>query len=111
MSVTGFRVPMVRRQLWHPWAGRGRIAGDAPASPDPGAPDGRFKRLNVPGRGRVDIFDRAGMTMLASVWSKTDGTWEFVGLSLTTRLMVIGRDETATINAAVQDWILPVEIE
>lgn len=51
------------------------------------------------------------MLQLATVWSKTDGTWEFVGLSLTRHLMIIGRDETATVNAAVQDWILPDEVE
>lgn len=111
MTVAAFRIPSPRRQLWHEQIGRGRVGGDPPSSLDPDAPDGRFKRLNVPGRGRVDIFDRAGMLQLATVWSQSDGTWEFVGLNLTRHLMIIGRDETATVNAAVQDWILPVEIE
>lgn len=88
------------------FAGTGYLAGEAPDSGDPDSPDGRFKILNVPSRGRVVAFERSSMRVVASTLSKPDGTWRIDGLSTTVEYTVIGFDDRGLQNAAIQDWIV-----
>ena len=87
--------------------GRGHIAGEAPASADPGEPDGRFRKLNVPSQGRIDVLERRSRICVASVISKLDGTWRVDGLNPALHYVVIGYDDLKQQNAAIQDWIVP----
>lgn len=90
--------------------GFGYIAGEAPASPDPDEPDGRFRILNVPARGRVSVHDRLTMRCVASVISAEDGTWRIEGLRPDRPFVVIGFDDRGLQNAAIQDWIRPAPL-
>lgn len=86
--------------------GHGYIAGEAPTGPDD-PNDGRFKRLNVPSRGRITVHDRTSLRIVAATLSETDGTWQVGGLRPGVPFVVIGWDDTGAINAAVQDWVYP----
>ena len=87
--------------------GRGYIAGEAPASGDPDAPDGRFKILNVPSRGRVAVLERGAGRVIAQTLSAPDGTWRIDGLNEEMQFTVMGFDDRGLQNAAIQDWIQP----
>ena len=91
--------------------GFGYLAGEAPESSDPGAPDGRFRILNVPARGRVSVHDRLTMRCVASTVSAADGTWRIEGLRTDRYFVVIGFDDRGFQNAAIQDWIRPAAME
>lgn len=91
------------------YRGHGYVAGFAPASGDPDAPDGRFKRVNVPSRGRVCVYERLSMLCVGQTLSATDGTWLVGGLSLDHRYVVVGFDDKGIQNAAIQDWIAPAD--
>jgi hypothetical protein len=91
------------------YAGSGFLAGQAPAVPsDPNSPDGRFRILNVPSRGRVCVFERGTINCVASVLSAADGTWRVSYLDTTRPFTVIGYDDIGQQNAAIQDWVYPV---
>lgn len=83
----------------------GVIAGEAPASQ--GEPDGRFKILNEPTRGRIVAYERQGLRPVAMTRSKPDGTWKIEGLNPDRILVVIGFDDNGQVNAAIQDWVRP----
>ena len=87
--------------------GRGYLAGEAPLTPDPDEPDGRFKILNVPSRGRVSVYERVSMTCVRSTLSAADGTWRVEYINPDMRYVVIGFEDRGLQNAAVQDWIAP----
>ncbi len=81
------------------------MMGGQPAIGD--GPDGLLRRMNVPFQGRVLILERSTMTMVASTLSAPDGSWQVRGLSPSFKYMVIGVDGLATVNAAIQDWVVP----
>lgn len=87
--------------------GHGLIAGMAPVDPDPDAPDGRFKRLNVPSRGRIVVLERSTTRIIAMTRSAADGTWLIGGLNPSHIYTVVGFDDDGLVNAAIQDWITP----
>lgn len=87
------------------FSGHGLLAGMAPVDADPESPDGRFKRLNVPSRGRVVAFERSTMRPIAMTRSADDGTWLITGLNPDTIFTVVGFDDEGLVNAAIQDWI------
>lgn len=88
-------------------AGHGYIAGEAPDPGDPDSPDGRYRLLNVPARGRIEVYERDTMRCVASVLSAPDGTWRVSNLNEGTVFVVIGYDDRRLQNAAIQDWIVP----
>ena len=87
--------------------GPGMFAGLPPDPTDPDSPDGRFRKLNVPSRGRIVVYDRKSMTPVASTLSKADGTWEIRCLDPNRPFVVIGWDDLGQQNAAIQDWVKP----
>ena len=90
-------------------SGNGYLAGEAPAAPsDPASPDGRFRILNVPSRGRVMVFERGTTVCVASVLTAADGTWRVPNLDTSLPFTVIGYDDSGAQNAAIQDWVYPV---
>lgn len=89
------------------WAGVGFFAGLAPDPLDPGSPDGRFRILNEPSRGRITVHERGSLVCVAETLSAPDGTWEVRGLNPNFSYVVIGWDETGFQNAAIQDWVKP----
>ena len=89
------------------FVGRGYIAGEPPASSALGEPDGRFKILNVPSRGRIGVYERGSMLCVRSTCSGADGTWRVENLSTAYTYVVIGFDDRHIENAAIQDWIMP----
>ena len=86
--------------------GRGFLAGSAPASSAPDAPDGRLKILNVPAVGRVVAMDRATLRIAGTALSRPDGTWRIDGLARDVYYLVTGFDDRGRVNAAVQDWVM-----
>lgn len=83
------------------------LGGDAPAVPgDPASPDGRAKILNQPSAVRIRVLERRSMIVVADVRAKSDGTWR-VDYLMDTDYLVLGLDERAQVNAAVQDWVRP----
>ncbi|WP_313243082.1 hypothetical protein [Stenotrophomonas sp.] len=89
--------------------GRGYLAGTAPSSSDPAALDGRFKKMNVPGIGRIVAMERSSLRIVGATLSRADGTWRIGGLALGKRYLVMGFDDRGLVNAAIQDWVLPAE--
>lgn len=89
------------------YAGKGFLAGQAPASADPDEVDGRFRILNQPAQGRILVFDRGTTNCIASLLSKPDGTWRLDRLDPSLTLTVIGCDDSGQQNAAIQDWVRP----
>ena len=87
------------------YAGYGYIGGNAPASNDPDAPDGRAKKMNVPARVRINVLDRATLKVIASTLSASNGTWRIEYLSPSYDYLVIGQDDLGQVNAATQDWV------
>jgi hypothetical protein len=87
--------------------GHGYFAGEAPATADPDDPDGRAKIVNVPSRVRVGVYERQTMLCLATALSGNDGLWRVAGLHPSIPFTVIGFDNAATVNAAIQDWVKP----
>lgn len=87
--------------------GPGYFAGEAPDPGDPEAVDGRFRKLNVPGVGRIKILERGSMNVVAETLSAADGTWRVDWLDPSRQFVVIGFDDTGAVNAAVQDWVSP----
>jgi hypothetical protein len=91
--------------------GDGYFAGLAPDPADPDSPDGRFRILNVPARGRITVHERSTMRCIAETLSATDGTWSVLKLSRAYDYTVIGWDDRGTQNAAIQDWVRPAPME
>jgi len=89
------------------YSGAGYVGGNAPTSADPDSPDGRAKKLNVPGRVRITVLERGGLKVIDSTISKPDGTWRISCLSPKYTFLVIGQDDRGLVNAAVQDWVKP----
>ena len=87
--------------------GHGYFAGEAPGSADPAAPDGRAKIANVPSRVKVCVFERQTMLCLATTLSDSTGLWKIAGLLPSVPFTVVGFDNAATVNAAIQDWVKP----
>lgn len=87
------------------WRGQGILAGLAPDPVDPDSPDGRFRVLNVPARGRIVVYERGSMLPVAQTFSAIDGTWMIDNLSSDTYYTVVGWDGTGQQNAAIQDWV------
>ena len=87
--------------------GGGFFAGLAPDPGDPESVDGRFRKLNVPGVGRVVVYERGSMLPVADTLSASDGTWRIDWLNPDLKFVVIGFDDTGAVNAAVQDWVSP----
>lgn len=86
------------------YRGHGYFAGEAPVS---GSPDGRFKILGVPAKGRIVVFERTSMIIVAETMSASDGTWRIDYLDPTLLYTVIGYDDTGAQNSAIQDWVKP----
>lgn len=105
--MKGTNVGVTRVCMAHRWAGKGYLAGNAPVGADPEAPDGRFKILNQPTVGRVMVFDRSSMAVVAMTRSSPAGTWRVRGLDPNVHYTVLGFDDRGLQNAAVQDWVLP----
>lgn len=87
--------------------GNGYFAGEAPASSDPDAPDGRAKIVNVPSRVLVGVFQRQTMLCVATALSTSAGLWRINGLDPAQTYTVIGFDGAGAVNAAIQDWVRP----
>ena len=87
--------------------GTGVFAGLAPDPTNPDSPDGRFRKLNVPSRGRIVVYERASGRAIASTMSALNGTWQIDGLNPALFYTVIGFDDAAQQNAAIQDWVRP----
>lgn len=89
------------------FVGNGYLAGEGPATADPDDPDGRAKKLNVPARVRICIYERGSMYCVADTLSDIDGTWKIEYLDPMITYIVIGYDELGLVNAAIQDWVQP----
>lgn len=100
-------VGLTRISMGYRWAGSGYIAGDAPTSQGPDAPDGRFKILNVPSVGRIVVLERNTFEVVAMVRSNSAGIWRIAGLNPALAYLVLGIDDRGLQNAAVQDWVMP----
>lgn len=87
--------------------GYGYFAGEPPASAEPDAPDGRAKKLNVPGKVRILVLERSTRICVGSVLSRANGHWRIGGLNPQVPYVVLGFDDSAQLNAAVQDWVRP----
>lgn len=90
-----------------PWSGAGYFAGE-PAGPLPDDPDGLARKVNVPSRVRVTAFERSTMICVGSTISAADGTWRINGVDPAMPCVVLGHDDFALQNAAVQDWVMPM---
>lgn len=91
--------------------GTGYFAGLAPDVSDPDSPDGRFRKLNVPARGRISVFERGSMRVVAETRSAADGTWSVRHLDRARTYVIIGSDDSGVQNAAIQDWVRPAPME
>lgn len=111
MAVNGRGITRVRCSIGSRWAGSGYLAGSAPVSSDPDAPDGRLRILNQPAIGRIMILDRRTFDVVATTRSKADGTWRVDRLTLDMKFLVVGVDDRGNVNAAVQDWVAPAPME
>lgn len=87
--------------------GKGYLAGTAPADASSDAPDGRFKKLNVPAVGRIVAMERSTFRIAGVALSRSDGTWRICGLALGIHYLVMGFDDRGLVNGALQDWVLP----
>lgn len=101
MNAQGFYLGSCPSVLY---AGKGMIGGQPPIGD---GPDGRYKHLNEPRRGRVVVLERSTFNVIASVLSDNNGVWIVRGLSPDYRYMVIGVDGSGKVNAAIQDWVTP----
>ena len=91
----------------HFYFGAGIFAGRAPDPEVPDSPDGRFRKLNQPARGRIVLLDRGSLRIVASTLSEEDGTWSIERLNESLFYMVLGLDDSGQQNAAIQDWVKP----
>ncbi len=91
--------------------GDGMVAGLAPDPGDPVGVDGRLRKVNVPTRGRVVLYERSSMRAVESVLSAADGTWQITNLRRDIPYVVIGFDDAGAQNAAIQDWVVPAPME
>ena len=87
--------------------GIGYFAGDLPPDSSDTAPDGRARVLNVPGRVFITVYERGGMSPIASTLSAPDGTWRISHLNPDSLYLVIGVDRRGQVNSAIQDWVRP----
>lgn len=111
MAVNGREIARVRCSTGSRWAGLGFLAGSAPVSSDPDAPDGRLRILNQPAIGRIMVLDRRTFEVIATTRSRPDGTWRVDRIMLGMQLLVVGLDDRGNVNAAVQDWVVPAPME
>lgn len=111
MAVNGQSLNRAKVSIASRWAGRGYLAGKAPITNDPGAPDGRLRILNQPSVGRIMVLDRRSFDVVALTRSRPDGTWRVERLSLDMTFLVVGLDDRGGVNAAVQDWVTPATME
>lgn len=111
MAVNGRAITRVQCSIGSQWAGFGYLAGSAPVSSDPEAPDGRLRILNEPAIGRIMILDRRTFDVVATTRSRADGTWRVDRLMLDMKFLVVGVDDRGNVNAAVQDWVAPAPME
>lgn len=91
--------------------GDGWFAGLAPDPLVPDSPDGRYRVVNVPMRGRITVHERSTMICVAETLSAADGTWRIDNLDRGVDYTVIGWDGTGAQNAAIQDWVRPAAME
>ena len=89
------------------YMGAGSFSGLAPDPQDPDSADGRFRVLNVPARGRVSVYERGSMKMVAETISAADGTWHISNINPDLQYAVIGWSDSGQQNAAIQDWVKP----
>lgn len=85
--------------------GDGILGGHPPLVPE--GPDGRARKLNVPARVRILVYEKIFGVCVRSTLSAPDGTWEVRGLNPDHHYTVIAYDDTEQLNAAIQDWIRP----
>lgn len=111
MAVNGRLIGSARVSMGSRWAGMGFLAGTAPVSGDPEAPDGRLRILNQPAVGRILVLDRRTFEVVASTRSRPDGTWRVNRLRMDMKFLVVGVDDRGNVNAAVQDWVSPAPME
>lgn len=111
MAVNGRSIGRVALSVGSRWAGVGYLAGTAPASDTPDAPDGRLRIMNHPAIGRLMILDRRTFDVVATTRSRRDGTWRVDRLALDMKFLVVGVDDRGNVNAAVQDWVAPAPME
>lgn len=111
MAVNGREIARVQCSTGSRWAGLGYLAGSAPVSSDPEAPDGRLRILNQPAIGRIMVLDRRTFEVIAATRSRPDGTWRVDRIMLGMQLLVVGLDDRGNVNAAVQDWVVPAPME
>lgn len=91
-----------------PWSGPGYLAGETPADPDdPDSPDGRTRIDGALASIRVQVQSRIGNVVVAQTRSAADGTWRVDSLNPDMEFVVLGLDDSGTVNAAIQDRIKP----
>lgn len=88
-----------RRVVAVPAVGLGRIAGELPT--------GLVTFDNVPGRAEIDLVRRSDRAWLRREYSKGDGTYGFVGLTLGTEYDLIGRDLTGMWDDVIVGRVVP----
>lgn len=88
-------------QFW----GLGIIGGSAPEGG--GTDDGRAKKINVPSRVRVVVFERSSMLVVAATMSSAGGVWRVNWVNPSIDYVVVGYDDRGVVNAAIQDWVRP----
>lgn len=105
--MNALRARRVRSALGRGYSGPGYFAGQAPDPAVPDSPDGRFRILNEPARGRVQVFERSSMICVADTLSSATGEWHIGYLNPALFYVVIGWDDAGQQNAAIQDWVKP----
>lgn len=108
--VSAKRVEVIRCNPIH-LTGFGYLAGSLPETSAPDSPDGRFRVMNSPARGRVVALERGTLRIAGSAISKADGTWRIEGLPVNVYFLVVGFDDQGNYNAAAQDWVLPAAMD
>lgn len=109
--MTFIRVDRYRVARSHFMEGRGFIGGSLPETSTQDAADGRAKKMNVPGRVRISVYERKTMKIVDSTISESDGSWRIAGLNPNYVFVVIGFDDRGQVNAAIQDWVKPHDPE
>lgn len=85
------------------------MAADRMPSNYVGSVYGTVSVAGNPVRRRVVLLDYASLAPLQSVWSNSNGNYEFKGVDLTQNYLVISQDYQRTYNAVVQDSVTAKE--
>ena len=97
-----------RNFLYH---GDGYLSGEIADNPsDPDSPDGRARILGAPARVRIEVFARKSRFLIETTFSDSSGIWRVENLSREYEYFVIGFHPSGTLNAAIQDRVVPVQM-